>query len=44
MKHFDKIVSINVKRLPAQPKPAHYVSAIGNAPITISPVPYEALV
>jgi large subunit ribosomal protein L21e len=40
----EKGVSFNVKRQPAQPKPAHYVSTKGNTPTTITPVPYEALV
>ncbi len=39
-----KGVSINVKRLPVQPKPAHYVSSKGNVPTTVAPVAYEALV
>jgi large subunit ribosomal protein L21e len=34
----------NLKRQPVGPSPAHYVSTKGNQPITISPVPYEALV
>ncbi|KAJ3393873.1 Kinesin-like protein kif9 [Entophlyctis sp. JEL0112] len=33
-----------VKRLPAQPRPAHFVSAKKNAPVTVAPIPYEALV
>ncbi|KAJ3393857.1 hypothetical protein HDU84_000820 [Entophlyctis sp. JEL0112] len=32
-----------VKRLPAQPRPAHFVSAKKNAPVTVAPIPYEAL-
>jgi large subunit ribosomal protein L21e len=37
-------VSFNLKRQPVGPTPAHYVSSKGNQPITITPVPYEALV
>ncbi|KAJ3065104.1 hypothetical protein HDU98_006043 [Podochytrium sp. JEL0797] len=33
-----------MKRQPAQPRTAHYVSSKNNAPITVAPVPYEALV
>ncbi|KAJ3121235.1 hypothetical protein HK100_012459 [Physocladia obscura] len=33
-----------VKRQPVQPRPAHYVSTAKNTPITVAPVPYEALV
>ena len=36
--------SFNLKRIPAQPRKAHYVSVKNNAIVTISPVPYEALV
>ncbi|KAJ3318292.1 60S ribosomal protein L21 [Boothiomyces sp. JEL0866] len=36
--------SFNLKRIPVQPRTAHTVSAVENAPINISPVPYEALV
>ncbi|KAI8615243.1 ribosomal protein L21e-domain-containing protein [Chytriomyces sp. MP71] len=35
---------VNVKRQPLQPRPAHYVSSKNNAPITVAPIPYEALV
>ncbi|KAI8809039.1 ribosomal protein L21e-domain-containing protein [Cladochytrium replicatum] len=36
--------TIDVRRKAAEPKGPRYVSTIKNAPITISPVPYEALV
>ncbi|KAH6565049.1 hypothetical protein BASA50_009940 [Batrachochytrium salamandrivorans] len=36
--------TVNLKRLPAQPRTARFVSSKNNAPITISPVAYEALV
>ncbi|KAJ3268981.1 hypothetical protein HDV01_001969 [Terramyces sp. JEL0728] len=36
--------SFNLKRIPVQPRTAHTVSSADNAPINISPVPYEALV
>ncbi|KAJ1566811.1 60S ribosomal protein L21, partial [Cladochytrium tenue] len=36
--------TIVLKRQPAQPATAHYVSFKKNAPITVAPVPYEALV
>ncbi|KAJ3039015.1 60S ribosomal protein L21A [Rhizophlyctis rosea] len=39
-----KGVAVNVKRQPVGPRAAHYVSAKGNLPTTIAPVPYEALV
>ncbi|KAJ3215659.1 hypothetical protein HK099_006247 [Clydaea vesicula] len=39
-----KGVSINVKRQPLGPRPAHYVSTKNNLPTTVSPVAYEALV
>ncbi|KAJ3416094.1 60S ribosomal protein L21A [Chytridiales sp. JEL 0842] len=34
---------VNVKRQPAQPRPARYVSSINNAPITVAPVRYEGM-
>ena len=36
--------AVTLKRLPEQPKSSFYVSTKNNKPITISPVPYEALV
>jgi large subunit ribosomal protein L21e len=36
--------TVDVKRYPVQPRLARYVSTKGNAPTTITPVPYEALV
>ncbi|KAL2911757.1 60S ribosomal protein L21A [Polyrhizophydium stewartii] len=36
--------TVFLKRQPAQPRAAHFVSSKNNAPTTISPVPYEALV
>ncbi|KAI9351995.1 ribosomal protein L21e-domain-containing protein, partial [Obelidium mucronatum] len=39
-----KGVTVNLRRQPAQPRPAHYVSSKNNTPITVAPVPYEALV
>jgi len=35
---------VNVCRQPEQPREARFVSTKGNAPTTIAPVPYEALV
>ncbi|KAJ3090967.1 hypothetical protein HK102_002091 [Quaeritorhiza haematococci] len=35
---------ISLKRLPEPPRSAHHVSAKNNAPITLHPVPYEAIV
>jgi large subunit ribosomal protein L21e len=34
----------NLKRAPLAPRTARYVSTKNNAPVTISPVPYEALI
>ncbi|KAI8900708.1 ribosomal protein L21e-domain-containing protein [Globomyces pollinis-pini] len=34
----------NLKRIPVGPRPAHTVAVGDNTPITISPVPYEALI
>ncbi|KAJ3217581.1 hypothetical protein HDU67_007653 [Dinochytrium kinnereticum] len=39
-----KGVSFTLKRLPAQPREAHFVSGKANAPITVAPKHYEALV
>ncbi|KAJ3083939.1 hypothetical protein BCR33DRAFT_698439 [Rhizoclosmatium globosum] len=36
--------TVVIKRQPAQPRAAHYVSSKNNAPVTVAPVPYEALV
>lgn len=33
-----------LKRMPVGPRPAHFVSASNNAPITITPVAYELLI
>ncbi len=35
---------VSLKREPVQPKGPRYVSTASNKPITITPVPYEALV
>jgi large subunit ribosomal protein L21e len=39
-----KGLTFNLKRQPVQPRKAHYVSSKNNAPITVAPVAYEALV
>ncbi|TPX50347.1 hypothetical protein SeLEV6574_g00961 [Synchytrium endobioticum] len=36
--------TINLKRLPKPPREAHVVSVKDNAPTTMAPIPYEALV
>ena len=35
---------VTLKRIPAQPRPAHTVSTQGNAPQTMAPVPYETTI
>ncbi|KAI8871242.1 60S ribosomal protein L21-A [Ramicandelaber brevisporus] len=36
--------TIELKRLPVGPRPRHFVSTKGNAPITLAPIPYETLI
>ncbi|KAI9342477.1 ribosomal protein L21e-domain-containing protein [Zopfochytrium polystomum] len=40
----EKGIRVSLKRQPAQPAAAHVVTARKNKPITVAPVPYEALV
>lgn len=40
----EKGVTFNLKREPAKPRAAHFVSTKNNTPTTVTPVPYEALV
>jgi large subunit ribosomal protein L21e len=37
----EKGIKVNVKRLPAQPRPAHFVSTKNNEPVFLAPIPYE---
>ena len=34
---------VQLKRFPAQPRESHFVSTRGNAPITVTPIPFEHL-
>lgn len=35
---------VQLKRYPAQPRAGHFVSTRGNAPITVTPIPFEHLI
>nr|CAH0113374.1 unnamed protein product [Daphnia galeata] len=37
----EKGIRVSVKRLPAQPRPAHFVSTKNNEPVFLAPIPYE---
>ena len=37
----EKGVKAIVKRLPTQPRPAHFVSTQNNEPVFLAPIPYE---
>lgn len=39
-----KGLKVTLKRQPAGPRPAHFVSTKGNAPLTVTPVAYEILI
>ena len=38
-----KGIKVSLKRLPEQPRPAHFVSTRFNKPVLVAPVPYENL-
>lgn len=40
----EKGLKVCLKRQPAGPRPAHFVSIKGNTPITVTPVAYEILI
>jgi large subunit ribosomal protein L21e len=37
-------LKVSLKRQPQGPRPAHFVSAVDNVPITVTPVAYEILI
>ena len=39
-----KGVRISLKRIPEQPRTSHFVRVKGNAPTTITPIPYDTLI
>ncbi|KAG5459857.1 MAG: hypothetical protein BJ554DRAFT_8171 [Olpidium bornovanus] len=41
---FCNTVKVHLKRLPAQPREARFVSAKKNAPTTIAPIPFDTMV